>query len=57
MKFIRNGVTTRRRMNVIKRLEKQLQSNTKPFEGGVIELSEHDKNRITKELETLKSRI
>jgi hypothetical protein len=57
MKFIRNGVTTKRRMNVIKRLEKQLQSNTKPFEGGIIELSEHDKNRITKELETLKSRI
>lgn len=55
----KNGVILRnRRIKVVKRLEKQLQSGLKPLKGGgMTELSEHDKNRITKELEILKTKI
>lgn len=56
--FTKNGVTTERRLKVIKRLEKQLIVGVKPSKDiGVIELTEKDKQRINKELETLKERV
>jgi hypothetical protein len=56
--FTKNGVTKTRRLKVIKRLEKQLIVGVKPAKDiGVIELTEKDKQRINKELETLKTRV
>lgn len=56
--FTKNGVKTERRLKVIKRLEKQLIVGVKPAKDiGVIELTQKDKQRIEKELETLKTRI
>lgn len=58
-----------RRRGVIERLEKQLKTGTKTVNeivtsNGVqrntpveVELTEHDRNRIKKEIETLKTRI
>lgn len=47
-----------RRLKVIKRLEKQLAFGFKPLKSGdLTELTDSDKQRIKKELETLKTRV
>lgn len=46
-----------RRGNALDRLQKQLDAGTKNTKEGVKELSDKDKNRITKEIKTLKERV
>jgi len=61
MKRISRGVNvTNRRRNVIDRLESQLSFGYKPSKdekGETIPLTDSDRKRITKELETLKTRL
>lgn len=46
-----------RRLKVVERLQNQLKASVKNTKEGKIELSDKDKTRINKEMETLKTRI
>ena len=49
--------TKERRRGVIERLQAQLKSGMKNTKNGPVELTDGDRNRINKELETLKDRV